>query len=515
MSQEPIKVLIIEDEPGAARLAGLALTWGDSPGFAIHLARTLAEGLERVHEAKPDVILLDLGLPDSAGIATFQQVRSAAPQVHVVLLTSPGEESLCMEAMRMGAQDHVAKGVAELPFLSRALRYAIERKRAELHEERLKEEFLHNVSHELKTPLTACMNAVALTLEGKAGEVPAGARKILEIARRSAEHLGDMIDDLLDVTRAETGKLTFEPRRMSVPELLAEVAETGRMSATSKGITLSVEAAKDLLPVHADPVRVRQVLMNLVDNATKYTPKEGRIVLRAASHGGGRDAVEIGVSDSGCGIPPDAVKDVFERLYQVRGQEGAGGSRRGLGIGLYLCRQIIERMRGRIWAESELGKGSSFLFTLPVFSLEKLLEPVLMKGGAPARTLVLLTVEVSPPDRMLQEENLRGAVSEARDLLEHNIYPGDLLLPEIIPGGEKGLVFLAVAIDPGMVPNMSRRLEVALAGGYLLRKNHLTPRVRHSVIEFFGAADAPPEGRLAEAARAIEDRVRQSVSQRR
>lgn len=514
MSQEAIKVLILEDEPGAARLAGLALTWGDAPGFSIHLARTLAEGLERMHETKPDVVLLDLGLPDSAGLATYQQIRSAAPQVPVVLLTSPGEESLCMEAMRMGAQDHVAKGVAELPFLSRALRYAIERKRAELHEERLKEEFLHNVSHELKTPLTACMNAVALAIEGKAGEMPEGPRRILEIARRSAEHLGDMIDDLLDVTRAETGKLTFEPRRMSVPELLLDVAETGRMNASSKGISLSVEASQDTPPVHADPVRVRQVLMNLIDNAIKYTPKGGRILLRASAHAGGREAVEVAVADSGCGIPPAALKDVFERLYQVRGQEGAGGSRRGLGIGLYLCRQIIERLKGRIWVESELGKGSAFLFTLPVFSLEKLLEPVLMKGGVPARALVLLTVEVSPPERMLQEESLRGAVSEARDILQHNIYPGDLLLPELLPGGEKGLVFLAVNIDPGMVPNMSRRLEAAMAEGYLLRKNLLTPRVRHSLIESFGGTDVSGQTRLLEVVRAVEERVRRSVAQR-
>jgi len=502
MKEEPLRVLIVEGDSEAGELAERALARGRPPGFSVERCPTLAEGVERIARRRPDVLVLDLDLPDSSGIRTFLQAQSAAPEVPIVILTSGNGEPAALEAIQKGAQDYVAKGAADAQTLPRALRYAVERKRAELREGRLKEEFLHNVSHELKTPLFAFEHAVQLVLSGNAGEIADPLRKILEIADRNARHLGTMIDDLLDVTRAETGKLAVEPARISLGELIADVIETERVAVADKDMSLQAEAA-DIPPVYADAVRVRQVLINLIDNAVKFTSKKGRVTVGARLREDAPDAVAVSVSDTGCGIPPEAAQDVFERLYQVRGPHGEG-YRKGLGIGLYICKQIVERHGGRIWVESELGKGSTFRFTLPVFSLEKLLAPLLRRGEG-AAGLVLLRVQVRPPGRTLGEEALENAVAETRDVLRRSVYPGDIVLPDMGAGQDEGLVFVAAAIDPALVSNMARRLEAALAGAYALRMRHLAPRIVHEVVGLPDPQAASPEQRLAAAVRSIEE----------
>ncbi|HAH08189.1 MAG TPA: hypothetical protein DCM05_16965 [Elusimicrobia bacterium] len=508
MEAAATKVLVIESDPKEGRLLELALAWEKSPGFTVEWAKTLAEGLEHIREGKPDVILLDLRLQDRSGLAVFQEVHAAASGTPVVLLTGAGDEAVALEAVQKGAQDYVATGVADVPLLSRTLRYAVERKRAEQREEKLKEEFLHNVSHELKTPLTAFKQAVALTLSGIPGPLNEDQKRILDIANRSADHLATMIDDLLDVTRSESGKMTFEPVRMALGDVVRDVLETERVATAKKDIALDGDGAGELPPVYADPVRVKQTLINLIDNAFKFTPPGGRIAVSARLSERHPGAVEVSVSDSGCGIPREALLDVFERLYQVKGRPAETGGRKGLGIGLFICKQIVERQGGRIWVESELGKGSVFTFTLPVFSLEKLLLPVLQRPGE----LLLLTVRIGPKERRIPGEDTPSVVAETRDVLGHNLYPGDLLMPEIVPGGQLDLVFLAVSIDPKVAPNMIRRLEVALVGAHNLRSKHLHPSIAFDVVPLDRSGS--PEQAAAKAARLIEELTAKKVSER-
>ena len=224
--------------------------------------------------------------------------------------------------------------------------------------EHMRDELTHHINHELRGPATSLVMALSLLKDDKK-PLDDEQRAIVEAGLRSAEHLKRMTDDLLDVTRLETGKLRVEIKRIDAGAVLGLCADSVRSAAASRGVSLAYEAPPALF-VHADPIRMRQVVCNLLDNAIKFTPAEGSIRLRAE-----RDGVDllVTVADTGPGIPAVDLERIFDRLYQSQrtAQKGA----LGLGLGLAICRELIGRQGGRIWAESEPGQGSLLRFTLP------------------------------------------------------------------------------------------------------------------------------------------------------
>jgi len=227
----------------------------------------------------------------------------------------------------------------------------------------LKDQLLSNVSHELRTPLTAAQQFVAIVLDGMAGEMNDRQKEYLEIAYRNQKQLGRMIGDLLDATRSESGKLSVEISRVQIDGLLAEIVQTAGTAAAERGVELAFEPSAPVRAVLSDEGRVGQVVTNLVDNALKFTPSGGRVTVRTTS-GLDDGFLRVSVQDTGKGIPADAQEHLFERLYQVDGDNAV--SRKGLGLGLYISREIVNRIGGTIWAESEIGTGSTFHFTLPL-----------------------------------------------------------------------------------------------------------------------------------------------------
>lgn len=484
MPEQSIKVLQIEHDPASAGAAAAALAADGPPGFVVESCGSLAVGLPRFTAWKPDVLLLDLDLPGSAPLEVLARVRHAAPETPIVVMTDGGDAALWASALREGADDHLEKGGLTPRILPRVLRCALERKRAEVREEHLKDEFLHNVSHELKTPLTAIHQSVRLVMDGLAGPASPTQKKFLDIADRNIAHLRAMIEDLLDVTRAETGKLTVEPRRMALEEVVDDVIATERMNAQSRGIELSASIPRNVPYVQADPVRVRQILINLIDNALGHTPKGGSTCVRArvVSPAG---MVEVAVADTGVGMEPEAARRVFDRLYQVPGARETTG-RRGLGLGLYICKQLVERHGGSIRVESQPGKGTVFFFTLPVFSLTRLLEPLIVRDGRPAPNFALLCAELWPAKQSFSEQSAHGVLLEARNVLRQSAHPEDVLLPEMSPPGKEGLVFIAACLHPKSVQNMARRLEAVLGGAYYIKSHRLAPRISHQIIPLGG-----------------------------
>lgn len=224
---------------------------------------------------------------------------------------------------------------------------------------RLKDQLLSNVSHELRTPLTAAFQFVGLVLDGIAGPMNDRQKEYLEVAQRNLKQLTRMIGDLLDTTRSESGKLNIEIGRVRIDALLAEIVRSAVSPAAERGLELVLDAAAPLPEALSDAGRVRQVVTNLLDNALKFTPSGGRVTVRAAPDDG---FVRVSVEDTGKGIPAEAQKRLFQRLYQA--DDDVAG-RRGLGLGLYISREIVNRHGGRMWVESEVGRGSTFHFTLP------------------------------------------------------------------------------------------------------------------------------------------------------
>jgi PAS domain S-box-containing protein len=229
--------------------------------------------------------------------------------------------------------------------------------------EALRVEVARHVNHELRTPMASQLLALKM-MEGELSpSLDQPKRQMLEIAIHSAEHIVKMVDDLLDVTRSETGKLSVKPVSFDAVALAAAVVGAFEGSARRKELSLALEAAQGLALAYGDPLRVRQIVSNLVDNAFKFTPNGGRITVSLRRSLESPDQLTFCIADTGQGISSEDLKRIFDRLYQTENVAREGTA--GLGLGLYICKQLVEVQGGRIWVESEKGKGSSFFFTIP------------------------------------------------------------------------------------------------------------------------------------------------------
>ncbi len=223
--------------------------------------------------------------------------------------------------------------------------------------------FYHTVSHELKTPLTATREFVSIVLDGLAGPLNDTQREYLNIAKESCNRLGVCINDLMDATRLETGKLTLDIKPRSLDALVRETVTVMGPVAARKQIRLCGETQPDLPAFSFDKNRLMQVVGNLVNNALKFTPAGGVVTITAEEAADNLGYFRVCVEDNGPGIPAADLENIFERLYQVDTPQQS--SQQGVGLGLYICRELVESHGGKIWVESELGRGSTFCFIIP------------------------------------------------------------------------------------------------------------------------------------------------------
>jgi PAS domain S-box-containing protein len=308
---------------------------------------------------------------------------------------------------------------------------------------RLQEKFLSHVSHELRTPLTALYFFMTNVLDGVLGDLTPEQREHLTFALDNVNQLKDMVSDLLDITRVETHKLIVEPQQASPVKLIADVLSTCGTNAATKNISLRSQVSPGLPFVWADPVRVRQVLINLIDNGIKFTPEGGTLTVECRAFAEDDGFLCLSVSDTGCGISPENREMVFDRLAQIK--SGSAASRSGLGLGLFIARELVSRHGGRIWVESQLGRGSTFYFTLPVFSLAKLCAPVFTVPNLEAGSVTLIAVDVVAVEGAVQAE----IALEIRRVLERCIHPGqDVLLPSMSDAEPVQTFFIVACTNP-------------------------------------------------------------------
>ena len=247
--------------------------------------------------------------------------------------------------------------------------------------ERIRRDFVANVSHEFRTPLTA-IQGFAETLIGGAIDDPQNRGRFLSIILEHARRLARLTEDLLRLSQMDAEQLELEVRPVSVAQLIESCYETTQRRATEKGLNLSVQVPSQLPDVAADSRRLQEVLQNLLDNAIQYTPPGGKIVLSAESQ---NDEVQFTVSDTGIGIPQADQPRIFERFYRVdvaRSRE-AGGT----GLGLSIAKHLVEAQGGRIWVESEVGAGSKFHFSVPVFDPKRAATRTAVSANVPGRAL--------------------------------------------------------------------------------------------------------------------------------
>ena len=419
-ARPPIRLLLVEDNPGDARLVhehladvegGRCLILDDAPTFAAAVAKVRG-GLH------PDIVLLDLSLPDSFGLDTLARWQAEAPTVPVIVLTGSDDEALAVAAVREGAQDYLVKGRIDGALLLQAVRYAIERKLVQedlrlakadlerrveertaelrdintrlqgeitvrtlaqqqaaelLHREqaarvmvesanRSKDEFLAILSHELRTPLNAILGWAEILQSGEVSK--AEVKEGVEIIERNARAQARLVEDVLEVSRIICGKVRLNLSPLDLVAVVDAALTSARPTAGAKGIALSREIAGMDRLVPGDPDRLQQVVWNLLTNAIKFTPRSGQVSVSVRQLD--REA-EIQVRDTGIGIKEDFLPYVFDRFRQS--DASTTRAHGGLGLGLSITRHLVEMHGGTVTAESDgEGRGAVFTVRLPLFA---------------------------------------------------------------------------------------------------------------------------------------------------
>ena len=359
----------------------------------------------------------------------------------------------------------------------------------------LQEQFLSHVSHELRTPLTAIYFFVTNLLDGVVGELTPEQREHLEFSLENVKQLKEMVSDLLDVSRIESLKLAVSPRQTFLPNLIGEVLRTCLANAAAKKISLTYEIAQILPAAWADESRVRQVLINLIDNAIKFTPVDGSIVIRCSVYTEDSSFLCLSVSDTGSGISPADSLKVFDRLAQVR--RSAEVSRKGLGLGLFISKELVLRQGGRIWVDSQLGDGSTFSLTLPVFSLKRFCQSIFTAENLAAGRVTLLSIQVPTADGAIQAQDQ----TEIWKILERCIVAGrDLLLPSMTDKETVDTFFIVSCVDNSCAEAITHGLHKQLD------TSRWVPGISATTLQLSGESQSL-EKRIAEVAARIDELI--------
>ena len=339
------------------------------------------DGLAHLERRPVDVVLVDYRLGAINGIQLLDVIRRTGFAGAIIVLTGQGDERLAAEAMRSGAADYMPKSDLTTASLRRAVDNALERSRLQIslteHRHRLErmnqdlqqknqeiQSFYHTLSHELKTPLTAAREFVSILVDGLAGSLTPTQLEYLGYVKEGCDQMTTCLNDILDITRMETGRFSVRPVAAPLLPLIHRTLAGFAGRARTLGIEIEETYAPDLPDGHLDPHRVTQVVSNLVDNALKFTPAGGKVRIEAGLSLGAADRLLVSVSDTGKGIEAAHLDHIFERLYQVR--DGSEQSRMGLGLGLFICREIVRLHGGELTVTSRVGAGTTFRFTLPI-----------------------------------------------------------------------------------------------------------------------------------------------------
>ena len=366
------KILVVDDEQSVATTIKAIL---QLDGNEVTAVTTGAEALAQLREHEFDVVLTDLRLDDLDGIEILRETQKLWPDTVSIMLTGYASLESAVTALRSGAYDYLIKP-SDVDELRATIGRALERRRlrqrlVELEQlDRLKTQFLSMASHELRTPLTAVSGFMQIArrrmsrLAG-ANDVPQAWRdeaqksdETLEMASRQAKKLARLIDELLDVSRLQQGRVEMRLAEIDLADVVREVAE--RMRLLSKGHEIEANIVGSA-PIVADRDRIEQVFENLVGNAIKYSPDSGRIDVSLRVNG---TKAVVSVRDQGIGVAPGEVEKIFGLFY--RSPDPRADHVGGLGLGLYISREIVSRHHGRLWAERNADAGTTFHVTLPL-----------------------------------------------------------------------------------------------------------------------------------------------------
>lgn len=330
------------------------------------------ECLSLARERQPDVILLDIQMPEMDGFETLRRLRDnpATAKIPVIFLTAQRKEPESIEkGLLMGVDEYLTKPIDTDELLVRT-KTLVRIKRMEAELERTKADFMAMLVHDLRSPLAGIKDVIEFfrELEKSGGTLTPDHFTLLAASQESAERMLQLINNLLDLSKFEAGKITLNKEPLSVRRVVEKAAKQMEFQFRQRKITLRTDVAEDLPDVTADASKISQVLMNLLSNALKFSGSGGTVTISVSptkGGAGGHDGVAVAITDTGMGIPQEEIPGIFQRYKQASSARRV--RQKGTGLGLAICKLIVEAHGGQIGVTSEPGK-TTFRFTLPLTS---------------------------------------------------------------------------------------------------------------------------------------------------
>ncbi|MBN1869247.1 MAG: response regulator [Candidatus Omnitrophica bacterium] len=355
-----LNILLVEDNMEDVELIEELMFMEEKGQWSMKRCERLSEAFEYLKYNGVDVAILDLFLPDMRGLETLKKFVAYNHTIPIIVMTSLHAKQLGREAIREGAQDYLIKGQFTSDHFIRAVEFSIERKKLD----QLRDELLSYVSHELSNPLTVVKDSIAQIAEGVVGGINDKQKHFLDISLSNIGRLIMITEDLLLCTKLELGKLPIHKELFDMNALVKEVIETYRASFMNKKLNLECFLSTQPVMVSADKERIGQVVTNLLNNALKFTFK-GHVQIAVARND---HLLWCVVKDTGQGIPQEDIPKLFKKYQQVLSHRRKGV--KGTGLGLFICKTLVELHGGHIWVKSCLGEGTEITFSLPIQSKE-------------------------------------------------------------------------------------------------------------------------------------------------
>ncbi len=374
-------ILVTDDDTSILKTIAAGL---EEMGYSVTTASNGREALAQLRRQSFNIVIADIKLPDTSGLEILETAKELNPEAAVIMITGHASIETAVDAINEGAYAYILKPVAmnelgniinnarreqRLLAENRELVESLQQSNKNLEEanrtleqvSHAKSDFMAKMSHELRTPLNSIIGFSEVLMDRTAPPLDQPTHdEFLSYIHTSAKHLLRLIDGILDLAKIESGKMTLEPASFDLPLLLEDVRMTVLPMLNTKKQKIEIEVGRGISTIYADEPKIRQILLNLISNAHKFTPGGGkiRIVCRLEN----QHLLHCSVIDNGAGISPKDQQRIFEEFTQVRRKSRGHGA----GLGLSIARRLVELHGGSIWVVSEPGKGSAFTFSIPL-----------------------------------------------------------------------------------------------------------------------------------------------------
>lgn len=479
---EKERILVVDDEKDVREMVSKII---QHIGYEAKMAENGIKAIELLKRESFTIMITDLKMPEMDGFELMRVVRKEFPHIYIICMTAHGALYSYMDVVSQGATDYITKPftidemkaklnrvIREKNLIKELTEKSIELERANEELKRfdqIKSTFISRVSHELGTPLTVIREFISLMLEGKGGSLTEEQREYLNITNRNVLRLSNLIEKILDFSKIDSGqgvKLRLEPHPLI--RIIEEVQITLSHQLEEKKIKFENLIDPELPLVLVDRNRIIEVFINLISNSIKFTPAGGEIKIDSRGLTEKRDYLKVIVSDTGIGIASENITKVFERFYQ--GQIGQPSGVNGIGLGLVICKEIIEAHKGSIWAENRPSGGTSFIFTIPLFCVDNIfnliLNPILEEAERDKLPFSLIRVEFwdlrTKKEAFLSNELMEGVIYA----IQRMVRSVDTLIPF-----QNSLVYILSFNEKKMAKEIGERVKTKLIQGSYIPKS--------------------------------------------